>query len=280
MTEDRGNPTVKSADRALTVVEFVADRGSASFTEILEGLGLPRSSAHGLLNTLCAAGWLAHNSANKQYSLGLRAWQVGQLYTGHQTLANVAKPVMDRLSASLGETVQLALLDGVENVYIAISQAPGGMRLGSSVGMRLLAHATGIGKALLSMLEPDEAERRLEAVALPRLTEKTVTDVKSLKALVTRAKTTGFALDDEEYLEGCRCVAVPLTSKGGGGMYSALSVTMPAARTDAEWPGNILSPLVAAAQEIRALLGIREPDLAMASGRSSATLTTAAELSA
>jgi DNA-binding IclR family transcriptional regulator len=269
MAEDRGNPTVKSADRALTVVEFVAGKGSASFTEILEGLSLPRSSAHGLLNTLCAAGWLDHSSANKQYSLGLRAWQVGQLYTGHQTLANVAKPVMDRLSASLGETVQLALLDGVENVYIAISQAPGGMRLGSSVGMRLLAHATGIGKALLSMLEPEEAERRLESVALPRLTEKTVTDIGALKSLVTQAKGAGFALDDEEYLEGCRCVAVPLTSKAGGGMYAALSVTMPTARTDAGWPGNILSPLVAAAQEIRALLGVREPDLTVPAERNS-----------
>jgi DNA-binding IclR family transcriptional regulator len=270
MTDDRGNPTVKSADRALTVVEFVAGRGSASFTEILEGLGLPRSSVHGLLNTLCAAGWLDHNSANKQYSLGLRAWQVGQLYTGHQTLANVAKPVMDRLSASLGETVQLALLDGVENVYIAISQAPGGMRLGSSVGMRLLAHATGIGKALLSMLDPGESRKRLESVALPRLTDKTVTDVEDLTALVAAAKTNGFALDDEEYLAGCRCVAVPLTSKSGGGMYAALSVTMPTARTDADWPGSILRPLVAASQEIRALLGVREPDLVIPTDSSDA----------
>ncbi|MET4592273.1 IclR family transcriptional regulator [Arthrobacter sp. 754] len=270
MTDDRGNPTVKSADRALTVVEFVAGRGSASFTEILEGLGLPRSSVHGLLNTLCAAGWLDHNSANKQYSLGLRAWQVGQLYTGHQTLANVAKPVMDRLSASLGETVQLALLDGVENVYIAISQAPGGMRLGSSVGMRLLAHATGIGKALLSMLDPGESRKRLESVALPRLTDKTVTDVEDLTALVAAAKTNGFALDDEEYLAGCRCVAVPLTSKSGGGMYAALSVTMPTARTDADWPGSILRPLVAASQEIRALLGVREPDLVIPTDSSNA----------
>lgn len=268
MTEDRGNPTVKSADRALAVVEFVAGRGSASFTEILEGLGLPRSSAHGLLNTLCSVGWLNHNSTNRQYSLGLRAWQVGQLYTGHQTLANVAKPVMDRLSVSLGETVQLALLDGVENVYIAISQTSEGMRLGSSVGMRLLAHATGIGKALLSMLEPDEARRRLEAVALPRLTDKTVTDVEALAKLVASAKANGFALDDEEYLDGCRCVAVPLTSEAGGGMNAALSITMPTARTDAEWPGSILKPLVAAAQEIRALLGVREPEIVVPAGGS------------
>jgi DNA-binding IclR family transcriptional regulator len=224
---------------------------------------LPRSSAHGLLNTLCSAGWLDHNAANRQYSLGLRAWQVGQLYTGHQTLANVAKPVMDRLSSSLGETVQLALLDGVENVYIAISQASSGMRLGSSVGMRLLAHATGIGKALLSMLEPEDALQRLSSVALPRLTAKTVTDVKDLAELVAQAKASGFALDDEEYLDGCRCVAVPLTSEAGGGMNAALSVTMPTLRTDEEWPGSILRPLAGAAQEIRALLGVREPGIAL-----------------
>lgn len=263
MNEDRANSTVKSADRALTVVEYVAGKGSASFTEIVDGLRLPRSSAHGLLNTLCSAGWLDHNPANRQYSLGLRAWQVGQMYTGHQALANVAKPVMDRLSASLGETVQLALLDGVENVYIAISQASDGMRLGSSVGMRLLAHATGIGKALLSMLEPEDAQKRLDSVALPRLTAKTVTDVSALAQLVADAKANGYALDDEEYLEGCRCVAVPLTSEAGGGMNAALSVTMPSAHTDGEWPGSILAPLASAAQEIRAMLGVREPGITL-----------------
>lgn len=260
-SSERDHQPVKSADRALAVIEFVAAKGSASFTEILSSLKLPRSSTHGLLNTLTLAGWLDHNPGTKQYSLGLRAWQVGQMYTRHEALANVAKPVMDRLAQSLGETVQLARLDGVENVYIAISQTPSGMRLGSSVGMRLLAHATGIGKALLSMLDPKEAERRLSSVALPRLTEKTVTDVDELMALVSKARSAGYALDDEEYLAGCRCVAVPLTSEAGGGITSALSVTMPVSRTGADWPGSILRPLTAAAQEIRAELGAREPGI-------------------
>jgi DNA-binding IclR family transcriptional regulator len=169
--------SVKSADRALAVIELVAAQGSVSFTEILTALTLPRSSAHALLNTLHVAGWLDHDSSTRQYSLGLRAWQVGQNYTGHRDLANAAKPVMDRLAATLGETVQLARLDGAENVYIAISQHSDSMLLGSSVGMRILAHATGIGKALLSNLDPAESERRLRTVALPRLTDKTVTEV-------------------------------------------------------------------------------------------------------
>lgn len=262
MAIERESQSVKSADRALAVVEFVATKGSVSFTEILSGLQLPRSSTHGLLNTLSQAGWLVHSPSSRQYSLGLRAWQVGQLYTGHQDLANIAKPVMDRLSETLGETVQLARLDGVENVYIAISRAPGSMRLGSSVGMRLLAHATGIGKALLSMLDPAEAESRLTSVALPRLTDRTVTEVGPLMDLIAQAKTRGYALDDEEYLSGCRCVAVPLTSEGGGGITAALSVTMPSSRTDERWPTPALLPLITAAQEIRAELGAREPDIA------------------
>lgn len=249
--------SVKSADRALAIVGLVAGKGSVSFTGILVALELPRSSAHGLLNTLQTNGWLDHDASTRQYSLGLRAWQVGQMYTGHQDLANAAKPVMDRLAANLGETVQLARLDGVENVYIAISQHSGSMLLGSSVGMRLLAHATGIGKALLSNLDPEEAERRLRAVALPRLTDKTVTRVPLILERIAEAKSRGYALDDEEYLAGCRCVAVPLTIDTGG-INTAISVTMPSSRTSERWPMDILHPLVSAAQEIRARLGARE----------------------
>ena len=254
--------SVKSADRAMAVVELVAAQGSVSFTEILTALGLPRSSAHGLLSTLHLAGWLDHDASTRQYSLGLRAWQVGQMYTGHRDLANAAKPVMDRLASGLGETVQLARLDGVENVYIAISQHSGSMLLGSSVGMRLLAHATGIGKALLSNLDPAEAERRLRTVALPRLTDKTVTEVPLLLGRIAEAKARGYALDDEEYLDGCRCVAVPLTSATGG-INTAISVTMPSSRTGEQWPLDVLRPLAAAAQEIRARLGARETGIAL-----------------
>jgi DNA-binding IclR family transcriptional regulator len=267
MNEQPGHHPVKSADRALAVVEFVAARGSTSFTEILSSLGLPRSSAHGLLNTLTIAGWLHYDGAARQYSLGLRAWQVGQLYTGHDELANVAKPVMDALCARMGKTVQLARLDGVENVYIAISRpGAGSPKLGSSVGMRLLAHATGVGKALLSILEPAEARRRLESVALPRLTANTITDVDELMYRVSEAKANGYALDEEEYLESCRCVAVPLTSGTEGGIDTALSITSFSTASEAAWPADTLRPLVAAAQEIRARLGVRETGIVAPTG--------------
>lgn len=253
---------VKSADRALAIIDLVAGKGFVSFTEILSSLGLPRSSAYGLLNTLHAAGWLDHDDSTRQYSLGLRAWQVGQMYTGHQDLAKAAQPVLDRLAASLDETVQLSRMDGVDNVYVAISQhSRTGMVSGSPVGMRLLAHATGTGKALLSNLEPAEVERRLRAVALTRLTEKTITEVPLLLGQVAEAKARGYALDDQESRAGHRCVAVPLTGETGG-INAAISVGMPIARTSEQWPDDILRPLAGAAHEIRARLGASEHRIA------------------
>ena len=88
--------TVKSAERALALIEFLASHGATSFTQILDRPQLPRSSAHSLLRTLQASGWIEKNAETKLYSLRLRAWQVGQQYSEHRDLASVAQPVMDR----------------------------------------------------------------------------------------------------------------------------------------------------------------------------------------
>lgn len=250
---------MKSADRALTLIEFVADRGEASFATICERLGLPKSSAHGLLQTLVSSGWLAHDPADKTYSLGLRSWQVGQRYTGNTTIATVAVPVMDELASRLGEAVQLARLDGIENIYLAISQPQLPIRLASSVGMRLHAHATGIGKALLSMLPEEEARARLSAVALPKPTAKTIIDVDELLRELAKVRERGYALDDEEYMLGCRCVGVPLISEPAADLYSAISVTIPSSRTNGRWPEAIAEELLRAAAQIRKALERAQP---------------------
>ncbi|MFE6965301.1 IclR family transcriptional regulator [Agromyces sp. NPDC057679] len=252
----RPAPPVKSASRAFELIDFIAERGSASFVEIVDDLGLPRSSAHGLLQTLVGSGWLAQRHDSKRYTLGLHAWQVGQRYDGHHLLTECAKPIMDALAIETGETVQLARLDGVENVYIAISPSPHPMRLASTVGMRLHAHATGIGKVLLASIDPADAEQRLHSVALPRLTERTVTDVPELMKLIEHARYTGFAVDDEEFIADCRCVAVPITSEHDTGIVSALSITMPKSRTDEGWPYSLYAPLDRAARAIREAMGL------------------------
>ncbi|WP_413317371.1 IclR family transcriptional regulator [Agrococcus sp. 1P02AA] len=253
MNQARG--PVKSAERALAVLDLVADRGAATFAEIGEALALPRSSAHGLLATLVDAGWL--ELSERRYRLGLHIWQLGQQYDGHRLLLETAKPHMDRLVQTTGETVQLARLDGIENVYIGISLSPNPMRMASTVGMRLHAHATGIGKALLSVLDEAEARARLESVVLPQLTPRTVTEVPEILRIVSRARELGFATDDEEFVAGCRCVAVPLTTVAETGIAAAMSITMPKSRTAEGWQHALYGPLRDAAQAIRGGMGLR-----------------------
>jgi DNA-binding IclR family transcriptional regulator len=120
------------------------------------------------------------------------------------------------LAQTVGETVRPARLDGIENVYIAISESPHPFRLASSVGMRLHSHATGLGKALLSQLDQDEVGRRLTSVVLPKFTERTVADPACLLEEIDLARRQGYSTDEGEYLPGTRCVAVPLFNDGAG----------------------------------------------------------------
>lgn len=245
---------VKSADRTLAILEHLADVGAASFSDLSAALQLPKSSASALLTTLEAAGWIERDT-DRKYTVGLRAWQVGRRYRGHETIATKARPLMDALARDVGETVQLARLEGVENVYIAISQSANPMRLASSVGMRLPSHATGIGKALLSQLEPEERARRISEATLTPLTEHTITDREELLATLSQCAINGVAIDDEEYVIGCRCVAVPLHT-GSIGIETALSITMPSFRTSEDWPNDILPALRRTAAAIRETVGL------------------------
>jgi DNA-binding IclR family transcriptional regulator len=244
---------VKSADRALAILDLVASRGSIRFNELVASLDLPRSSTHGLLQTLVNRGWLDLDAETRRYSIGLHAWNVGQAYPGHGSLLNVAVPVMDALARRIGQTVQLARLDGVEALYVAISEAPQPIRLANSVGMRLHAHATGIGKALLAQLPPEESAHRLRSVALPRFTPQTIVEPDRLDQELATIRARGYALDQEEVMTGCHCVAVPLLDDGNG-FITALSITSPTSRDQSSWPEDELAALQDAAAQIRSRL--------------------------
>lgn len=245
---------VKSADRALMVLDLIATRGPSTFSEIVAALDLPNSSAHNLLQTMVARDYLEIDPGPRRYRLGLRLWQVAQAYLGNGDLVATAQPIMDALVAETGETVQLARLDGVENVYLAIAQSPHPMKLVSEVGTRLYAHATGLGKVLLAALPPDEAEARLRRVELPRFTRNTVCDVDRLLQELEQVRERGFATDDEEYVIGCRCVAMPVHDAAGR-IVAAMSVSVPTPRYDEQVAEHVSRSLSEAVASLSRRLG-------------------------
>lgn len=246
--------TVKSAARVMRVLEYVALVRRATFSDVVSELDLPNSSAHQLLHTMRSHGFLEFDEATKQYQLGLRVWEVGRAYTADTNLVSLAQPLLERLTLETGETAQLARLDGLEVVYLAISESPHPMKLVSAVGKRLFAHGTALGKTLLAALSDQALRRRLEGVTLQRFTRHTIVHHDALLAELERTRARGYGIDDEEYVVGCRCLAMLVRDADGAGV-AAVSVSIPTPRYDASIERLALASLASCVTDLSAALG-------------------------
>jgi DNA-binding IclR family transcriptional regulator len=224
---------VKSADRVMAVLDLVAERGRMSFTEIMELLALPKSSAHSLLRTMQRRHYLDFDEASKTYRIGTRVWELAQAAHEIEDLRTLLKPLMDGLRDATEETVQLAILDGTEAVYLELSESPHPVKLTSRAGARLPAHSSAIGKSLLSTLDPDEARRRLSGTELTQFTAHTMSTVAGLMDELERVRHQGYSVDDEEFAIGLRCIAMPVHDRAGEPV-AAMSVSIPTPRYDRE----------------------------------------------
>jgi DNA-binding IclR family transcriptional regulator len=230
---DGGDARVKSADRVMAVLDLVGETGSLSFAEIVSRLELPKSSAHALLRTIQQRRYLVFDEDRRVYRLGTRIWELARSHNGVEDLRDLMKPLMDALVDQTQETVQLATLDGLEAVYIELSESPHPMKLTSRSGVRLPAHASAIGKALLADLSPDEAAQRLGERELVALTAHTVSDVPSLLTELERIRRQGYSVDNEEFAVGLRCIAMPVRDINGTPV-AAMSVSLPTPRYSRE----------------------------------------------
>ncbi|MDW5596132.1 IclR family transcriptional regulator [Conexibacter stalactiti] len=244
---------VKSADRVLTILDLLAERDALTFSEIVSALALPKSSVHNLLATMIDRDYVAYDAAAKTYGLGIRVWQIGRARRDVEHLRTVLKPLMDQLREQTGETVQLARLEGADAVYLEISESPHPMKLSSTPGVRLPAHASGIGKVLLAALDPADARNRLEGATLQAFTPHTLTDVEQIVGELDRVRVRGYGTDDEEFAIGCRCVAMPVLD-GAGEVVAAISVSTPTPRWSREFAAAARRSLAAATTAAHELL--------------------------
>jgi DNA-binding IclR family transcriptional regulator len=252
---------VKSAKRTLDILVLMTGREARmTFTEISAALDLPRSSLHGLLATLVDSGWVTYQPASRTYGLGIRALEAGNAYLRTDDLPSRARPAMERVRDALDETVQLSVLDGRFNVYVAKVDGQQALVLASAVGRRLPAHATGVGKVLLAGLDPVALDGLLQSVDLERYTANTVTDRAALHRRLQAIREAGYGTDDEEYTAGVRCVAVPIRDQRGE-VIAAMSVSAPAIRFDDQISQRARELLLAAAAELSAALGFHQPAL-------------------
>jgi IclR family acetate operon transcriptional repressor len=223
---DSGQPGgVQSVSRVLDVLEVVANAGGQmALSEIAAASGVPLPTIHRLARTLVDRGYMRQLS-NRQYALGPRLIPLGEV--AGAMLGTWARPVLEELVRELGESANLAALDGDRAVYIGQVQSSHSMRMFTEVGRRVYLHCTGVGKALLSVLADDEARSLVTRAGMPAQTPHTITDPDTLITALHRIRRDGYAVDEGEQEVGVRCVAVPVVSEH---TRMAVSVSGPAVR--------------------------------------------------
>src|SRR4051795_9447652 len=177
---NNGEPAggVQSVDRALTIMNILARLGQAGVTEIAVELGVHKSTAFRLVTTLESHEFVEQTEDRGKYRLGLGLVRLAGASTARLDVVQEARPVCRRLAAASGETVNVAVLS--EQAALYVDQVAGGSALPSHnwVGQHIPLHATSNGKVLLSGLEHDEVDRRVDS--LPAYTERTVTSRRKL----------------------------------------------------------------------------------------------------
>lgn len=216
---------VQSVDRALDVLEALSDGRPRGVSELVRVTGLPLGTVHRLLATLSARGYVRQDH-ERRYAVGPAALRLAD--AGEQSLAAVGRPFAVRLTAITGETVNVAVLQGSEMVYIAQSPSPHSLRIFAEVGRRVPLSSTAVGKAVLSGLDTRRAVALLETGPRPASTPKTLTAIPELVEELARVRQQGYAVDEEEQELGVRCVAALIPA--GGVVHAAISVSGPTER--------------------------------------------------
>jgi IclR family KDG regulon transcriptional repressor len=225
--------TLRTLDKGLTILEALASIGREGATSVALGrlLGLHRTTVHRFLQTLTRRAYAEQIGEGDRYRLGLGALRLASASMTGIMLREIGVPVLEALRRKTGETVQTVVLDpNGEVVTIDRLDAEHPIGLRTHVGARRPAYCSAAGKAMLAFRLEAEVDAIL-AQGMPAKTQKTITDACIFKAQLVEVTQRGFAVDDEEFIEGVRCVAAPVFDLGGR-LAGAVSLMAPSMRVD------------------------------------------------
>ncbi|MEU8178017.1 IclR family transcriptional regulator [Microbispora hainanensis] len=263
--------TVRSADRALSVLLKLAESPAPMTTmDIARECGLPKSSAHHLLNVMRSRNFVVYLEDRRAWALGLSAFEVGAAYMRNQPIHTRSRPFLNELTEELGDTSHLAVLRGTEVVYLAKHEpAHSQIRLVTEVGVRLPAHLTAVGRAILAHLGDDAVLRLYEGYSWPTRTGAGPRSIAELVEVLAEVREAGVAMDDENTTSGIRCVAAPVLDHDGRPV-AGIGVTFVSAAKDAAQVERTKTSVLGIGRELSHSFGYRGDALGVHNGISRA----------
>lgn len=206
---------VRSMERALDLLEILAEeRQPVSLTELASKASLSKTTAHRLMQTLCARNY-AVKTADSRYLTGPKVIELASYHIEHLELYNIAKPYLTELYSAYKMTVYLGKVVDNKVVYVQVIERKALYLREEDSGIGVPAYPASIGKCMFASMSGDEIDELLYNHPLERYTDKTITDPAEYKKVLMKVRKDGWAIDDEEYLKGRRCVGAPVYDYSG-----------------------------------------------------------------
>ncbi len=214
---------INSVRKAVRVLRaFTKERPERSVTELARELGWHKGAVHKILLTLQEGGLIQRDAGSRRYRLGAGIMELAGVFQSEEPLIREGTPLLRELNRRTGHTATLAVLDGLQILYVAAVEGGEGFKLTARMGDRRPAHATASGKVLLADL-PEEALDALLSAPLPALTAQTIVDPRRLREQLLEVRAAGYAVNVEERTAGGVGAAAPVRDHHGS-TVAAVSV--------------------------------------------------------
>ncbi|MEL3892008.1 IclR family transcriptional regulator [Ferrovibrio sp. MS7] len=245
---ERSYSDIQSVARAAAILRAFTKADSWGPTDLAAHLGLHKSVVHRLLATMAKAGVLSHDTASGRYSIGALILQLAPKGGANNALKQLARPYLQRLVDSTGETVSLCVVEGNHGLCIDCIDSPQAMRFTVSTGDTFPLNAGCVGKVMLAFQPSQFIEQLIARKALKRYTPNTIVDPTKLRAELAKIRRLGHGFSDSEITPGSRSVGAPIYGADGQ-VIASLAISAPAFRMpDAKVDGFIAIVKTAAAQ--------------------------------
>jgi DNA-binding IclR family transcriptional regulator len=224
-TDEMKTPSVPALERGLRILELIASsKTGLTFSQIANSLQVPKSSIHSLLLTFERNGYLHRSETTAKYSCSTKVAHIAEAASESLLVIERAGSVLRKLADSVGFTVHMGVWERNEVALVAKVNPFSSHRVATWVGKRIDFHCTSLGKCLLAYQPESEVDRLVRECGLLRHNENTICTITRLKQELSKVRSLGYALDDEEEEIGIRCIGVPVVASDEA-VSSAISIS-------------------------------------------------------
>ncbi len=255
MATQKDRYLINSIIRACNILKCLSkDKTHFKISEVARQLHLDRSATYRILLSLERCGLVEKDEKTGEYSLGMAAFEIGNVYLRQMDFIQISKPFMADLALKVQETVHLAVLSDTEIVYVDKIDSPRSLGVMSKIGQRAPVYCTALGKVLLAHQPKDELSRIIGEIKLKPFTKNTITSKKRLIQELKVIREKGYALDQREYEEDVECIGAPIRNHLGDAI-AALSISGPQRKINTPLEKQFISQVIKAASLVSSKMG-------------------------